>query len=193
MKSIALITLSTLALVSQATAQILAYSAPISATQWTAGKSATISWTNSCNEVVGNTTFPVYLNQQVGLYQVQVPGIPELGYLDCKKAGKITVLVPATIPQGNDYSILVTNGGNQSYSALFTILSTIPGSTTLALPTTTVAAVTTTATTVPPTKTASAAPVVTTTPPTTPNQAGALKTGSQVAFVVVAAVASLLL
>src|SRR5690242_3619534 len=102
-----------------------------------AGQPATISWTNSCNEIVGNTTFPVYLNQQVGLYQVQVPGIPELGYLDCKKPGKITVQVPATLPQGNAYSILVTNGGNQSYSALFTILSTIPGSTTSALPTTT--------------------------------------------------------
>ncbi|KAF9545541.1 hypothetical protein EC957_010850 [Mortierella hygrophila] len=194
MKSIALITLSTLALVSQATAQLLSYSAPISATQWTAGKSATISWTNSCSDVVGNTTFPVYLNQQVGLYQVQVPGIPELGYLDCKKAGKITVQVPATLPQGSDYSILVTNGGNQSYSALFTILSTIPGSTTSALPTTTMAPVTTVATTtVAPTTTASAAAAVTTTPSTKPNQAGALKTGSQVAFVVVAAVASLLL
>ncbi|KAF8943911.1 hypothetical protein BGZ47_004906 [Haplosporangium gracile] len=191
MKSIALIALSTLALASQATAQLIAYSAPIAATQWTAGKPATISWTNSCNQVVGNTTFPVYLNQQVGTYQVQVPGIPELGYLDCKKAGKITVQVPATLPQGNAYSILVTNGGNQSYSALFTILSTIPGSTTSALPTTTLPPVTTT--TVAPITTTSAPPTVTTTPPTKPNQAGALKTGSQVAFVVVAAVASLLL
>ncbi|KAF9134249.1 hypothetical protein BGX30_011999 [Mortierella sp. GBA39] len=194
MKSIALIALSTLALVSQATAQLIAYSAPISATQWTAGKSATISWTNSCTDVVGNTTFPVYLNQQVGLYQVQVPGIPELGYLDCKKAGKITVLVPATLPQGSGYSILVTNGGNQSYSALFTILSTIPGSTTSALPTTTMAPATTIATTAATTTTVAVAATVTTTPtPTKPNQAGALKTGSQVAFVVVAAVASLLL
>ncbi|KAF9341213.1 hypothetical protein BGZ91_010346 [Linnemannia elongata] len=192
MKSFAFVALSTLALVSQATAQLIAYSAPISATQWTAGQPATISWTNSCNEIVGNTTFPVYLNQQVGLYQVQVPGIPELGYLDCKKPGKITVQVPATLPQGNAYSILVTNGGNQSYSALFTILSTIPGSTTSALPTTTLAPVTTT-TTVAPITTTSATTTATTTPTTKPNQAGSLKTGSQVAFVVVAAVASLLL
>ncbi|KAG0061689.1 hypothetical protein BKA57DRAFT_500594 [Linnemannia elongata] len=192
MKSFAFVALSTLALVSQTTAQLIAYSAPISATQWTAGQPATISWTNSCNEIVGNTTFPVYLNQQVGLYQVQVPGIPELGYLDCKKPGKITVQVPATLPQGNAYSILVTNGGNQSYSALFTILSTIPGSTTSALPTTTLAPVTTT-TTVAPITTTSATTTATATPTTKPNQAGSLKTGSQVAFVVVAAVASLLL
>ncbi|KAF9143861.1 hypothetical protein BG015_000281 [Linnemannia schmuckeri] len=195
MKSIAIIALSTLALASQATAQLISYSAPIAATQWTAGQPATISWTNSCNQVVGNTTFPVYLNQQVGQYQVQVPGIPELGYLDCKKPGKITVQVPATLPQGSAYSILVTNGGNQSYSALFTILSTIPGSTTSALPTSTLPPVTTTTTaTAAPITTTAARPTVTTTPPTTkPNQAGALKTGSQVAFVVVAAVASLLL
>ncbi|KAF9289845.1 hypothetical protein BGZ88_007593 [Linnemannia elongata] len=192
MKSFAFVALSTLALVSQTTAQLIAYSAPISATQWTAGQPATISWTNSCNEIVGNTTFPVYLNQQVGLYQVQVPGIPELGYLDCKKPGKITVQVPATLPQGNAYSILVTNGGNQSYSALFTILSTIPGSTTSALPTTTLAPITTT-TTVAPITTTSATTTATATPTTKPNQAGSLKTGSQVAFVVVAAVASLLL
>ncbi|KAK5823617.1 hypothetical protein F5H01DRAFT_363280 [Linnemannia elongata] len=192
MKSFAFVALSTLALVSQTTAQLIAYSAPIGATQWTAGQPATISWTNSCNEIVGNTTFPVYLNQQVGLYQVQVPGIPELGYLDCKKPGKITVQVPATLPQGNAYSILVTNGGNQSYSALFTILSTIPGSTTSALPTTTLAPVTTT-TTVAPITTTSATTTATATPTTKPNQAGSLKTGSQVAFVVVAAVASLLL
>ncbi|KAG0289286.1 hypothetical protein BGZ96_007121 [Linnemannia gamsii] len=191
MKSIAIVALSTLALASQVAAQILSYSAPIAATQWTAGKPATISWTNSCGPVDGNTTFPVTLNQQVGLYQVQVPGIPELGYLDCKKPGKITIQVPATIPQGNAYSILVTNG-NQSYSALFTILSTIPGSTTVPLPTTTVAPVTTAPTT-------SVAPITTTsstTPSTTPNKpnhAGALKVGSQAALVVVAAVASLLL
>ncbi|KAK3816948.1 MAG: hypothetical protein JOS17DRAFT_778594 [Linnemannia elongata] len=194
MKSFALIALSTLALASQTTAQLISYSAPIGATQWTAGQPATISWTNSCTDVVGNTTFPVYLNQQVGQYQVQVPGIPELGYLDCKKPGKITVQVPATLPQGNAYSILVTNGGNQSYSALFTILSTIPGSTTSALPTTTTTTLppVSTATTVSPTTTTSV-PTVSTTPSNKPNQAGALKTGSQVAFVVVAAVASLLL
>ncbi|KAG0278373.1 hypothetical protein BGZ95_004160 [Linnemannia exigua] len=145
---IAFIALSALASTFQTNAQLITYSAPISSTQWTAGQPATISWTNSCNQVVGNTTFPVYLHHQVGQYQVQVPGIPELGYLDCKNPGKITIQVPATLPQGNAYSILVVNGGVQSFSALITILSTIPGSTS-ALPTTTLLPVTTTTTIVP--------------------------------------------
>ncbi|KAF9927656.1 hypothetical protein FBU30_002995 [Linnemannia zychae] len=191
MKSFAFAALSTLALASQATAQLLFYSAPIAATQWTAGQPATVSWTNSCSDVVGNTTFPIYLNVQDGLYQVPVHGIPELGYLDCKKAGKTTVQVPATIPQGNAYSILVTINGNQSYSALFTILSTIPGSTTTTtlLPTTTLASTTTLA----PTVTTATATVTAPSKPTTPNQAGVLKAGSQAALVIVAAVASMML
>jgi hypothetical protein len=51
----------------------------------------------------------------------------------------------------------------------------------------------TTTTTVAPLTTTSATTTATSSPTTKPNQAGALKTGSQVAFVVVAAVASLLL
>ncbi|KAF9899906.1 hypothetical protein EC991_008150 [Linnemannia zychae] len=179
--------LSTIALASQAAAQLIAYSAPIQATVWNAGSPATISWTNSCNLVEGNTTFPVYLNQQVGQYQVQVPGIPELGYLDCKKPGKITVQVPVNITQGNNYSILVTNGGNQSYSALFTIQSNITGpvtTTTTLLPTTTVAPTTTT---LPATVTTPSKPSI------TPNNAAVLKAGSQAALVIVAAVASMML
>ncbi|KAF9127863.1 hypothetical protein BGW39_005499 [Mortierella sp. 14UC] len=180
--------LSTLAFASQAAAQLIAYSAPIGATIWTAGSPATISWTNSCNLVEGNTTFPVYLNQQVGQYQVQVPGLPELGYLDCKKAGKITIQVPVNITQGNNYSILVTNGGNQSYSALFTIQSNITGpvttTTTTLLPTTVAPTTSTVASTV-------------TTPPspsgTLNNNAAVLKAGSQAALVIVAAVASMML
>jgi hypothetical protein len=189
----AVVALSTLALASQAAAQLISYSAPISATIWTAGKPATISWTNSCNQVQGNTTFPVYLNHQVGTFQVQVPGIPELGYLDCKRAGKITVQVPA-VPQGNVYSILVTNGGNQSYSALFTINSDIPGANTT-IPTATTAMTTTTVAPTTMISTTTSAPLSTTTPnkPVTTNQAGALKAGSQVALVIVAAVASMML
>ncbi|KAG0280166.1 hypothetical protein BGZ95_011092 [Linnemannia exigua] len=190
MKSIALIALSALALASQASAQLISYSAPIASTVWKAGSPATISWTNSCSPVEGNTTFPVYLNQQVGQYQEPVPGIPELGYLDCKKAGKLTVQVPANLTQGNNYSILVTNG-NQSYSALFTIQSNITGpvtTTTLTtpLPTTTVAPVTTTP--VAPTVTTPNKPTGTGT-----NQAAVLKAGSQAALVIVAAVASMML
>ncbi|KAG0027530.1 hypothetical protein BGZ81_005489 [Podila clonocystis] len=178
------------AMASSVSAQILFYSQPIAATQWTAGKSATVSWTNNCKDVVGNTTFPITLNQQVGQYQAEVPGVGPIGYLDCAKAGSTTVNIPATVPQGNTYSILVVNGGNQSYSAHFTILSTIPGSTTsTVLPTTT--AVTTTVattplTTVTTTTTGTAKPIPT-------SHAGALKAGSTAALVVLAAVASMML
>ncbi|KAF9315280.1 hypothetical protein BG003_003192 [Podila horticola] len=178
------------AMASSVSAQTLFYSQPIAATQWTAGKTATVSWTNSCTDVVGNTTFPITLNEQAGLYQVEVPGIGPIGYLNCAKAGSTTVNVPATIPQGNTYSILVNNGGNQSYSAHFTILSTIPGNTTTTtvLPTTT--AVTTTATTPLTTVTTT---TTGTAKPTPSSHAGALKAGSTAALVVLAAVASMML
>ncbi|KAG0351856.1 hypothetical protein BG005_008653 [Podila minutissima] len=179
------------AMASSVSAQTLFYSQPIAATQWTAGKSATVSWTNNCKDVVGNTTFPITLNQQAGLYQVEVPGVGPIGYLNCAKAGSTTVNIPATIPQGNTYSILVVNGGNQSYSAHFTILSTIPGSTTAVttvLPTTT--AVTTTAATTPLTTVATTTGAA---KPTPTSHAGALKAGSTAALVVLAAVASMML
>ncbi|KAK3847912.1 MAG: hypothetical protein J3R72DRAFT_519230 [Linnemannia gamsii] len=124
---IALIALLMLTLASQTTAQLIMYSAPNGATVWFAGQPATISWTSSCDQVVGNTTFPVYLIRQTGNLQVQVPGIPELGYLDCRNPGNIPIQVPATLPQSHVYSILVVNGDMLSYSALFTIVSTISG------------------------------------------------------------------
>ncbi|KAF9300004.1 hypothetical protein BGZ74_008414 [Mortierella antarctica] len=94
---ITVIALSTLALASQAIAQLIHYSSPIATTIWTAGQPAMVSWTNSCNEVVGNTTFPIYIQgPPVGM-------IPDaIGYLDCKMPGKSNVMVPATLPQGNE-------------------------------------------------------------------------------------------
>ncbi|KAF9391353.1 hypothetical protein CPB97_006849 [Podila verticillata] len=181
------------AMASSVSAQTLFYSQPIAATQWTAGKPATVSWTNTCSNVVGNTTFPISLNQQSGLYQVEVPGVNPIGYLDCSKAGSTSVNIPATIPQGSTYSILVVDGGNQSYSAMFTILSTVPGvNTTTALPTPTS---TTAASTVATTSLATVTTTTTTGPatPTSTSHAGALKAGSTAALVVLAAVASMML
>ncbi|KAF9393500.1 hypothetical protein CPC16_001866 [Podila verticillata] len=157
-----------IAMASSVSAQTLFYSQPIAATQWTAGKPATVSWTNTCSDVVGNTTFPISLNQQSGLYQVEVPGVNPIGYLNCAKAGSTT-----------------------SYSAMFTILSTVPGvNTTTALPTPTSTTATSTA------ATTSLTTVTTTTGPATPtstSHAGALKAGSTAALVVLAAVASMML
>ncbi|KAF9093749.1 hypothetical protein BGX23_002976, partial [Mortierella sp. AD031] len=90
-----------------------------------AGQPATVSWTNSCNEVVGNTTFPIYIQgPPVGV-------IPDaIGYLDCKMPGKSNVMIPATLPQGNEYWIWAMTRNITSSSVYFTILASIPGSTT---------------------------------------------------------------
>ncbi|KAF9968216.1 hypothetical protein BGZ70_005897 [Mortierella alpina] len=124
-KSTALLAFAASAMASIATAEMLHYGSPIEATVWTAGKTGTVSWTNDCSDLA-NTTFPITLNHQVAGQQVQVPGTGPIGTLDCGSAGSATVQVPATIPQGSTYSILVVNGAEQSYSALFTINSSIP-------------------------------------------------------------------
>ncbi|KAF9350473.1 hypothetical protein BGX26_011347 [Mortierella sp. AD094] len=206
MKSFTAVAIATLALASHASAQLLSFSEPISTTSWTAGKTATVSWTNACTDVTGNTTFPITLNQQVGAYQVQVPDTGVIGTLDCSKPGSTTVQVPL-VPQGSAYSILVTDGGNQSYSAQFVINSSIPGSTTTAttttLPATTTTVATTTTAATNASSTSTAPPSTVTLPtnatttdstrPTNANHAGALKAGSSAALVIVAAVASLML
>ncbi|KAF9427938.1 hypothetical protein BGZ94_003798 [Podila epigama] len=197
-KSIVAFAATALALASSVSAQALFYTQPVTGTKWTAGKSATVSWNNRCSDFIGNTTFPIALNHQVGQYQVPVPGVGPIGYLDCAKTGSTTVQIPATVPQGNTYSILVINGV-QSYSAHFTIESTVPGpnTTVSALPTSTIAptttfVLTTTTTTAAASATTSLPPVVTE-PANKPNNAGALKASSTVALVVLGAVASMML
>ncbi|KAF9181046.1 hypothetical protein BGZ51_005706 [Haplosporangium sp. Z 767] len=202
MKSFTAIAISVLALASQATAQMISYSQPVTGTQWTAGKPNTVSWINKCPDTyTGNKTLPITLNQQVNGLQVPVPGTGTIGYLDCSEGSSTTVDIPASVPSGNTYSILTVYNGVQSYSALFTIVSTIPGpsttagnisSTTIA-PTTTTAAPTTTLTTT--AVTSSVRPTVTTTTTATPspiNSAGMLNAGSTIALAIVAAVASLM-
>ncbi|KAF9563420.1 hypothetical protein EC968_004852 [Mortierella alpina] len=187
----AAIALSTIALASQASAVIISYSQPISATQWTAGQEATVSWTNRCSDITGNTTFPITLNEEINTYQVEVPNVGPIGYLDCKRSGSTKVKIPASIPQGNKYSILVVNGGNQSYSALFTILSTVPGKTptpvSSALPTSTSAAVTASSS-VPSASVSTAAPT-----PSRTSDAHALKAGSYAVLAAVAAIGAMAL
>ncbi|KAF9086625.1 hypothetical protein BGX27_003148 [Mortierella sp. AM989] len=193
MKSFTAVTIATLALASHASAQLLSYSEPISSSLWTAGNNATVSWTNACTDAKGNTTYPITLNHQVGMYQVQVPNTGVIGTLDCSEPGSTTVAVPM-VPQGSTYSILVTNSGNQSYSALFTINSSIPGSNTTT-PATTISATTTASATTTTARSTVSLPPTTTggAKPTDQNHAGALKAGSTAALVIVAAVASLML
>ena len=156
-----------------------------------AGQEATVAWTNKCNDITGNTTFPITLNEEINTYQVEVAGVGPIGYLDCKRSGSTKVKIPATLPQGSKYSILVVNGGNQSYSALFTILSTVPGPTTTAassaLPSASTAAATVSSS-VPSAAATTVAPT-----PTKTSDAGALKAGSYAALAVVAAIGAMVL
>ncbi|KAF9537313.1 hypothetical protein EC957_008488 [Mortierella hygrophila] len=196
MKTSAILAIAASTVATVASAELLKYGAPISSTVWTAGSDATISWTNDCADQA-TTTFPVMLQtQRADGVQIPVAGLASLGDLDCAKAGSLTVQVPATVPSGKLYSILVTNG-NQSYSALFTIqnaaipdpsanvtttASGVPTSTALPTGTSTVNG------TASATKPSVTAPTTSTT--TTPNNAGALKTGSVAALAVAAAVAA---
>ncbi|KAF9200616.1 hypothetical protein BGZ49_009145 [Haplosporangium sp. Z 27] len=215
MKSFTAIAIATLALASHASAQLLFFSQPIAVTVWTAGGQGTVSWTNTCS---GNsTTYPITLNYQVGQYQVQVPNTTTIGTVDCSKPGSTSVTVPL-VPQGSNYSILVVNGDNLSYSAQFTIDSSIPGSTTSPVTSTATSPVTSTATspvastiTVPVTTTtlatttaasttavssvtiSSSTTSTATSTPTNKSNAGKLSTGSTAALVIVAAVAALVL
>ncbi|KAG0253890.1 hypothetical protein BG011_006107 [Mortierella polycephala] len=190
-KSTALLAFAASALASVASAKLLSYGEPIAATTWTAGKQESVAWSNDCSDFTGNTTLPITLNIQQNGLQVQVPGIGPIGTLDCKKPGSTKVTIPATVASGDAYSILVVNG-EQSYSALFTIKSTVPAPSTsgaTTAPATTTAAKTTTAaaTTTAATKTTGSAPSA-----SPSNGAGALKAGSTAALVVVAAAGLLL-
>ncbi|KAF9570361.1 hypothetical protein EC968_001862 [Mortierella alpina] len=191
-KSTAILAFAASAMASFATAEMLHYGSPIEATVWTAGSTGTVSWTNDCADLT-NTTFPITLNHQVGTQQVQVPGTGPIGTLDCKSPGSATVQVPATIPQGTTYSILVVNGNEQSYSALFTINSSIPaGGANTTTPSASASASAAPSSTASGTK-ISLLPTASGTPKPSPVSAGsALKAGSTAALVVVAAVGLML-
>ncbi|KAF9431765.1 hypothetical protein BGZ76_011730 [Entomortierella beljakovae] len=183
---------ASLALAASANAAMIAYNAPISGTVWTvsAGKTFPVTWRSGC-EATDDSIYDIELQITNPANGQQVDaGIPAIGKLDCSdKSGSTQVTLPATIASGSSYSILVVNGGVQSYSALFSIKnaavpapSTTGGATTTAAPTTTKPANSTiTATT---SVTATQKPTTTT---TTQSSAGALKVGSTAALLVVAA------
>lgn len=201
MKSAATL-LAVTALASVATANAaLSYGQPIQATVWTAGATETVSWTTDCSDLPA-TVFDIVLQVQQGTLQVPVAGLKPIGSLDCSGASSTTVQIPATITTGSTYSILVVNGGIQSYSAQFTINGVAGGNATTTAPAvvsssasaSTVSATATGTSTATGTKT-NGTSTATSTPTTTtkPNGAGALMTGSTAALAVVAAAIGLML
>ncbi|KAF9321191.1 hypothetical protein BG003_003015 [Podila horticola] len=182
--------IASVALAQTATLDPIAFGAPVISTVWTAGTPATVSWNNDCSELPAgtNTTFPITLNLQVNGLQQPVAGGP-IGTLDCSSKGSTTVQVP-NVPSGDVYSILVAPGGVLSYSALFKIVGTATNTTTAA-PTTTATATPSGNSTTSGTKTLT---TVSQTPTKPANSAaGALKTGSTAALVILAGVASMML
>jgi hypothetical protein len=197
MKS-AILAFAALASVAAAAADPLFYSTPIATTVWTAGSTQTVSWTNDCSNS-NTTTLPIVLQQeQPGTtpIQVPVPGLAPIGTLDCAAAGSATVQVPANLPTGSTYSILVTyldstNGNTTlSYSTHF-LINGVANTTT----TTLAAAPSSTATsTVTGTKNGTTTATSTTTAGAKPtNGAGALKAGSTAALVIVLSAVGLML
>ncbi|KAF9993739.1 hypothetical protein BGZ79_001579, partial [Entomortierella chlamydospora] len=116
MKASAILAIASLA--ATASAAAIAYNEPISATTWTLGgdDTFTVSWRSGCEDD-DNSVYDINLNVQSNGLQVSA-GISPIGQLDCSdKEGSTTVTIPETVPSGNQYSILVVNGGVQSYSA----------------------------------------------------------------------------
>ncbi|KAF9088353.1 hypothetical protein BGX23_007428 [Mortierella sp. AD031] len=202
MKSTTILAIAT-TIASVVTAEQLKYGQPIATTTWKAGSTATVSWTNTCAELAPSTTFPIVLQvQRPDGVQDPVAGLAPLGTLNCAAAGSTTVTIPATLPSGSVYSILVKNGADLSYSALFKIdnpsapaNATTPTGTTTVSGTATGTAATGTATTSGTATVSKPSVTVTTTAspkPTVTNAAGALKAGSAAALAVAGAVAAMI-
>ncbi|KAG0230653.1 hypothetical protein B0O80DRAFT_463015 [Mortierella sp. GBAus27b] len=195
MKTAALIAFAASALsVVSAQGVQLSYGEPIGATTWSVGGTNTVKLNNDCKNQT-TTTYDVVLQvQQNGLQTPYLNGKTALvlGQIDCaKKTNTLKVTLPDTVPSGNQYSILVTIAGVQSYSALFTVNNPkVPAVTTSAPP----ASSATSASASKPAATTGA--TTTSKPAATPsnsqNNAGSLKVGSTMALVVVAAAGLLL-
>ncbi|KAF9125560.1 hypothetical protein BG015_004870 [Linnemannia schmuckeri] len=141
----------------------LYYTEPTSATIWTAGTNATVSWSNVCKpENTGDLEIVLYIGTggANGTEQVRVPGIANIGVLNCLKSKSATVFLPANLTTSNKYAIHVDTEPLQSYSSPFSIKGIDPPVTTTAAP----VAPTTTGAAVPPTgasTTAAGGPVAT--------------------------------
>ncbi|KAG0278146.1 hypothetical protein BGZ95_004572 [Linnemannia exigua] len=118
----------------------LYYTAPTSATTWTAGTNATVSWSNVCKDVnTGNLDIVLYIGTGAanGTEQVRVPNLSSIGTLNCLKSKSAIVSLPANLTTSNRYAIHVDTEPLQSYSSPFTIKGIDPPVTTTALPPTT--------------------------------------------------------
>ncbi|KAF9928366.1 hypothetical protein FBU30_002404 [Linnemannia zychae] len=150
----------------------LYYTEPTSATVWTAGTNATVSWSNVCKpENTGDLDIVLYIGtgNKNGTEQVRVPNIASIGVLNCLKSKTATVFLPANLTTSDKYAIHVDTEPLQSYSSPFTIKGIDPPvTTTVATPVASPAGAN-------PSGSASTT-TAGTNPSTSPNAAGSLKT-----------------
>ncbi|KAF9284738.1 hypothetical protein BGZ68_004459 [Mortierella alpina] len=169
----------------------LAYSEPIGATVWTAGKNHTVSWSNVCKpENTGKLDIVLYIGTAASsTEQVRVPNMDAIGTLDCINSKSAVVNLPANLTTSALYSIHVDTAPLQSYSARFTIKGIDPVTSANPATATSGAAVPSAGAG----KTTAAPSQATTGNSTQGNAAGSLKTLGSAAALLAAAVGSMFL
>ncbi|KAF9125369.1 hypothetical protein BGW39_007446 [Mortierella sp. 14UC] len=167
----------------------LYYTEPTTATTWTAGTNATVSWSNVCKpENTGDLIISLYIGTGAanGTAQDPVPGMSNIGTLNCLKSKTTTVFLPANLTTSNRYAIHVDTKPYQSYSSPFSIKGIDPPVTaTIAPPTTSGSAATGSAGAGAGATTTAGGPATTS---NSPNAAGSLKTLGASAAVLAATV-----
>ncbi|KAK3841178.1 MAG: hypothetical protein J3R72DRAFT_446122 [Linnemannia gamsii] len=100
----------------------LYYTEPTTATVWTAGKNATISWNNVCDaQNTGDIDISLYVGVGTPGPKDKVIVLDSIGKLNCLKSKTVTVLLPANLTTSARYALHVETKPRQSYSADFTI------------------------------------------------------------------------
>ncbi|KAF9362277.1 hypothetical protein BGX34_006484 [Mortierella sp. NVP85] len=104
------------------------YTEPVGTTVWTAGSEQTVSWQKHCSsENPDDLRVSLYHGGAAENVQVLVPGIGDIGTINCKKSLSGKVKLPDNLETGKTYSIHISTEPLQSYSARFTINGKAPG------------------------------------------------------------------
>ncbi|KAG0234896.1 hypothetical protein BGW41_000966 [Actinomortierella wolfii] len=193
MKSILIACVAAIAVASaQKPTKDIHFTEPISTTVWTAGKNHTVSWKYLCDWADPSKLIPINLlvapDPKLSKQKVPVSGVNPIGFLNCTSGKSASVAIPPTVASGTVYGIMSPTGGENSWSADFTIQGSGPIPSATLLPTSSAVATTATlpATQIQATRTATNAPTPT-------GAASSVKAGSALALAVVAAIGSLVL
>ncbi|KAK3828383.1 MAG: hypothetical protein J3Q66DRAFT_322523 [Benniella sp.] len=104
------------------------YTEPVGTTVWTAGSEQTVSWQKHCSSSNSDSLrVALYHGGAAENVQVLVPGIGDIGTINCKTSLSGKVKLPENLETGKTYSIHISTEPLQSYSARFTINGKAPG------------------------------------------------------------------